>query len=238
MPLNFGFVSARNCQELLEAANGGLSSGAYNVVNANGDTIRIYCQFYSGYGYAFVSGQNTASVDYSLLSDDTSHVVIRHKRGNGVQYTATLAQMTAYASTPVSIQWSGYTSYQGPINKVMTPYVFVGFIPRSYTYRNALQGWSCNGQDYTFSNCDANPNSYITFLFNHGGHGYTSYVGGKNTLMYPWYDHATAVTAGEYLPDDFLASYHEIHHGGCGGYSRGSNVPDVVGGNAGVKFSK
>lgn len=170
--------------------------------------------------------------------DDSRQVLVQHKRSNGVQYTATLAQMSSYTSTQLSVQWSGYSGYNKPQNYAMTPYIYVGFIPASYTYRGAIQGWSCNGQDYTFSNCDANPNSYIVFLFNHGGHGYTSYVGGKNTLMYPWYDAASQASGSEYLPAEFLATKWEIHHGGCGGYSRGSNVPDILGATAGVKFSK
>lgn len=208
------------------------------MTNANGQSFRIYCQFYNGYGYAFVSGQTTVSVDYSALKDDGSQVVIRHKRGNGAQYTATMQQLSSFSSVAVSVQWSSYSGYNAPQNSGMTPYVYVGFIPASYTYRGAIQGWKCNGQEYTFSNCDANPNSYVVFMFNHPGVGYTSYSGGKNTLMYPWYDTASQVSSSEYLPDEFLAPYHEVHHGGCGGYCRGSNVPDVVRATAGVKFSK
>ncbi|KAH3812280.1 hypothetical protein DPMN_140706 [Dreissena polymorpha] len=227
---------ADNCKTLQIQANGALKSGTYTVQNSAGQSYRIYCQFYNGYGYTFLSTSTNVNVDMSSLYDDKSHVIIRHKRSNGVQYTSTMAQLGSYASTPVSVQYSAYSGYGGPLNTAMAPYIFVGFIPASMTYTGAVQGWKVNGGDLTFTSCDGNPNSYITFFFNPSGQGYSSYVGGHNTLMYQWYDGASAVAQSEYLPDEFFANYHEVHQGGCGGYSRGSNVP--TGGAVGMKFSE
>ncbi|KAH3812264.1 hypothetical protein DPMN_140690 [Dreissena polymorpha] len=227
---------ADNCKTLQIQANGALKSGTYTIQNSAGQSYRIYCQFYDGYGYTFLSTSTNVNVDMSSLYDDKSHVIIRHKRSNGIQYTSIMAQLGIFASNPVSVQYSGHSGYQGPQNTAMAPYIFVGFIPQSLTYKGALQGWKVNDEELTFENCDGNPNSYITFFFNPSGQGYTDYVGGHNTLLYQWYDGASAVAQSENLPDEFFANYHEVHQGGCGGYSRGSNVP--TGGAVGMKFSE
>lgn len=207
------------------------------MTNSNGQSFKVYCQFYNGYGYAFVSKNTAVTVDMSSLRDDTSHVIIRHKRANGRQYTATLEQLSRYSSTPILVQYNGHSGYNRPQNYVMTPYIYVGFVPQSLTYRGATHGWKCNGKEYTFSNCDANANSYIVFLFNHNNRGYTSYQGYYNTLMFPWYDTATILSTSENIPDEFFSTIYEIHHGGCGGYGTGRAVSDIKGATVGVKFS-
>ncbi|KAH3815439.1 hypothetical protein DPMN_143962 [Dreissena polymorpha] len=231
----FAVASSNNCKTLQIQANGALINGTYTIQNSDGQSYKIYCQFYDGYGYTFLSTSTNVNVDMSSLYDDKSHVIIRHKRSSGVQYTSTMAQLGTFSSNPVSVQYSGHSGYQGPQNTAMAPYIFVGFIPQSLNRKDDLQGWKVNGEDLTFNNCDGNPNSYIAFFFNPSGQGYTDNVGGHNKLMYQWYDGASAVAQSEYLPDEFFANYHEVHQGGCGGYSRGSNVP--TGGAVGMKFS-
>lgn len=198
----------------------------------------IYCLYYSGYGYTFISPSTSGTIDMPSFHDDNSHVLIRHKRQDGNQYYATIEQLSSFSSTPVSIQFNAHTSYQGPQNSAMTPYVFVGFIPAAYTNQGDTQGWKVNGEEFTFSNCDGNPNSYFVALFNHGGSAYTSYVGGYNSLMFAWYDKASQVTSGEEIADDFFTESYEIHHGGCGGYSIAPNVADITGVAVGAKFCK
>lgn len=237
LAIKHAFLVPENCVDLQNAANGGLSSGSYTVTH-NSQSVTIYCLYYSGYGYTFISPSASGSIDLSDFRDDTSHVLIRHNRANGNQYSATIEQLSSYSSTPVSVQFNAHSSYQGPQNTAMTPYVFAGFIPASYTTQGATQGWKVNGEEFTFTNCDGNPNSYIVALFNHGGSAYTSYVGGYNSLMFAWYDKGTAVSSSEKVSSNFFTSTYEIHHGGCGGYSIASNVPDVTGLAIGVKFSK
>ncbi|KAH3814513.1 hypothetical protein DPMN_143015 [Dreissena polymorpha] len=224
----------KNCKTLQIQANGALKNGTFTVQNRAGQSYRIYCQLYNGYGYTFLSTSTNVSVNMSSLYDDQSHVIIRHKRLDGVQYTSTMAQLGRYDTVPVSVQYTAYSGYQGPNNTNLAPYIFVGFIPQSMTSRGAVQGWKVNGEELNFTNCDGNPNSYIAFFFNPSGHGYTNNVGAKNKLIYQWYDGATAVAQSEYLPDEFFANYHEVHQGGCGGYSRGSNVDTW--GAVGMKF--
>lgn len=241
LKLHIFFIKAKNnCNELQQAANGGLPSGTYSVTNSNGDPFTVYCQFYSGYGYTFVSSNTNVDVDMSSLYDDTTHVVIRHRQGDGIQYTAKMEQLDSYSSIPLLVQFNGHTGYQAHINIDMSPYIYVGFIPQSES--DSRQGWKCNDVEYTFTNCDGSPNSYITFLFNHDGAAYTSSSGDLNELMYPWFNLASAVTPSENLPDDFFTQYYEIHHGGCGGFATGDTLPDnldlYVDANVGVKFGK
>ncbi|WAR11836.1 hypothetical protein MAR_026016, partial [Mya arenaria] len=222
-----------NCKSLQVAAKGALLSGAYTVQNSAGQSFRIYCLFKDGYGYTFLSKNTNVAVDMGSLYDDKTHVLVRFTKSNK-QYESTLAQIDSFASVPLSVQYNGYTGYNRPQNFGMTPYIYVGFIPKSYTSKGARQGWKTNGQEQIFTNCDANPNSYIMFMFNNANKPYTSYAGSKNSLMYKWYDEGTLVTSSDYVTNEFLTIYHEIHHGGCGGYSRGSNVPTFA--NIGLKF--
>ena len=153
--------------------------------NSAGQSFRIYCLFLNGYGLTFLSKQTTVNVDMSTLYDDRTQVYIRFKKST-TQYQSTIAQLSSFSSVPVSVQYNGYSGYQRLQNYAMTNYIYVGFIPASRTTRGAIQGWKTNGEDQTFSNCDANPNSYIAFMFNNARAGYTSYVGAKNDLMYRW----------------------------------------------------
>ena len=223
--------------DLQNAENGILSSGSYTVEH-NGNRINIYCLFYHGYGYTFISPDTAGTVNMTSFYDDTSHVLIRHKRSNGNQYYSTIEQLTAFSGTPISVQFNKHAGYQGLQNTDMYPYVFVGFIPQSANREGDTQGWKVNGEERTFTNCDGNPNSYLVALFNQNTAGYTANTGDYNTLMFAWYDKASGVSSGEEIADDFFTPTYEAHHGGCGGYSTSSNVPDVTGLAVGVKFSE
>ncbi|XP_053405410.1 polycystic kidney disease protein 1-like 3 isoform X2 [Mercenaria mercenaria] len=229
-------TTAANCNELWHAANGGLPNGTYNVTNANGEDFTVYCQFYSGYGYTFVSKNTEVDVNVTYLLDEREHVVIRHKRSDGSQYTAEMEQLSRLSDTPLLIQFNGQTGYSTPINQAMGPYIYIGFIPASDVYTEAEEGWKCNGQEITFTNCDGNPNSYIAFFFNKENASYTSNQGGYSSIIFCWYELATQVSSNEYLPDEFFTPYFEIHHGGCGGFGRGDTEPDIIGATVGVKF--
>ncbi|KAH3791829.1 hypothetical protein DPMN_145319 [Dreissena polymorpha] len=117
----------------------------------------------------------------SSLYNDKPHVIIHHQRSNGYQYTSTMGQLGIYASTPVSVLYSAYSRYKGPIGSY-TLYIFVGFNSHLMTYIGAMQGWKFNGEELTFYSCDGNPNIYIAFVFNTS----TDVVGGQEKLMYQW----------------------------------------------------
>jgi hypothetical protein len=171
-----------------------------------------------------------------MLMDDTSHVIVRHNRIDGKQYTATIRQLDSFSHIPVTVQFNSHDGYSSPANTALSPYIYVGFISISNTKRGDTNGWIINNDSLTFRNCDGNPHSYFTFLFNHNDVGYTRPSSSYNSLMFSWYTLASQVSYDETLPDEFFTSFLEIHHGGCGGYSTASGVPDVTGAAVGVKF--
>ena len=75
--------------------------------------------------------------------------------------------MAAYEQYNLSLQFNSHVGYAPPVNDKMSPYLYVGFIPSNIANRvGAVQGYRVNGADYSFVNCDANPNSYFVFLKN------------------------------------------------------------------------
>lgn len=217
------------------AADGLLPSGNYTVTNGNGHSFQIFCQFYSGYGYVFISNATDVDVDVSSLMDDTSQVVVRHKRANGQQYTSTIEQLERYSSIPILVQFNVQIGDNALVNTQMTPFIYVRFIPETHTAPGNVEGWKVNGIERTFTNCDGNINSYFAFLFDHSQNGYTV-SGNENSLTFDWYHSASQVDFNEQVPEEFFTSFYEIHHGGCGGYSTSDSVPDIVGAAVGVKF--
>ena len=172
------------------------------------------------------------------LYDNSSHVLIYHKRQVGVQYVARMEQLSQFSNIDLHVQYNGYTGYATPTNIAMTPYIYVGFIPQSEVKTSATEGWTCNGEEYTFNNCDGNPNSYIVFYLNKENLLYGKQGSSYNSLMFCWYDLATPVSSDDYLPDEFFTQYFEVHHGGCGGFATAQAVEDVVGVAAGLQFCK
>ncbi|XP_052215917.1 uncharacterized protein LOC127834258 isoform X2 [Dreissena polymorpha] len=227
-----------NCVDLQKQANGGLRSGLYSI-KSGGNTVYIYCYYGNGDGYVYLlpSISNNVNLNLAYLSNDHSLVKVIHKRRqNGKQYEATMQQIPAFNSLPVSVQFNKHDGYQGILNKAMGPYMFIGFVPLSHNVKGGVQGWKVNGQEFTFTNCDGNPNSYFSVLFNANKPGYTSYNGWKNPLMYAWYNLATQVPVSEELPDALFSPDYEIHHGGCGGYSIGTTEGDITGVAIGQRF--
>ncbi|XP_060583963.1 neurogenic locus notch homolog protein 2-like [Ruditapes philippinarum] len=227
----------KTCAEVYSSASSPPSSGTYTLANAQGQSFRVYCLFKSGYGYAFIS--NTINVDPNLaqLFTQKTEVLIRHKRTNGQQYDATAAQITRYSSKNLGVLYNSYSGYNQMQNGHMTPYLYVGFVPKSgVSHYHDTQGWRVQGRDYTFQNCDGNPNSYFTLLYNSQRKAYGSYTHGKTDLLHVWYDYATATSTADYIPDEYFASQFEIHFGGCGGYQTSTSFSGVAGASIGLKF--
>ena len=67
----------------------------------------------------------------------------------------------------MSFQFNAHVGYNPPINDKLKPYVYIGLLPTAGIYHAGdTQGYSVNGNDVTFVNCDGNPNSYCVFEFN------------------------------------------------------------------------
>jgi len=126
-----------------------------------------------------------------------------------------MENLTQYSCVPIRVKLNGNEGYQGIQNTEMAPYIVVGFIPSFMSSRGATQGWKAAGKEIPFSNCDANPNSYIAFLFNPNNVPFISYVGDYNSLMFAWYEQSSTIPLTDYIPDEFRSSQYENHHGGC-----------------------
>ncbi|XP_052234811.1 uncharacterized protein LOC127847153 [Dreissena polymorpha] len=168
----------QNCVTMQNNAAGKLNSGLYQI-NRGKMNFHIYCDYGNGDGYVYVSPSVPSDVDLNMasLSDDSSLVKVIHRRHDGKQSEATIKQITAFNTLPVSVQFNKNDGYTGILNAAMGPYVFTGFIPLFHNVKGGVQGWKVNGKEFTFTNCDGNPNSYFAVLFNAIKATYTSYKG-------------------------------------------------------------
>ena len=226
------------CAEAYFSATTPPSSGIFTLSNANDQPFRVYCLFKGDYGYTFLSSDINVYPNLSQLFTEKTEVLIRHKRLNDQQYEATAAQITRYASKNLGLMYNSYSGYNEMRNGHMTPYLYLGFVPKSgVSHYQDTQGWRIQGKDYTFTNCDGTPNSYFTLLYNSQNETYASSSFGKTSLLHVWYDYASATNSTDYIPDEFFATQFEIHFGGCGGYQTSTSFNDVAGASIGLRFS-
>ena len=124
------------------------------------------------------------TINLANLYTDTSHVLIRDVRTDGHQYVSRVEQLAAYKQYKLSFQFNSQVGYAAPQNVKMVPYIYVGFLPAAAARRaGMIQGYRVNGVDYTFRNCDANPNSYFVFLKNKNHLTATNYNPQPSTLV-------------------------------------------------------
>ncbi|VDI52458.1 Hypothetical predicted protein [Mytilus galloprovincialis] len=111
---------------------------------------------------------------------------------------------------------------------MMEPYLFLGFLPVNLTKKRTTQGYRAAKYDFTFRNCDANPNSYITFYYN-PNNTYPSRVGekeGTNNFMTGWIDRSSTLSRSKYMEIIFYFDF-EMHMGGCGGFMTSYSVNNI-----------
>ncbi|XP_053407181.1 uncharacterized protein LOC128559470 [Mercenaria mercenaria] len=196
LQLCFWIVLARFCHTTLQtctdvscSASCPPSSGTYTLTNANSDSFTVYCLFESGYGYTFIAANTSVDPNLAKLFTEKTEVLIRHKLQNGSQYDATAAQISKYSSENLGVLYNSSTGYNNLVNDHMTPYLYVGFVPKAgVNHSKDIQGWKVQGTDYNFTNCDANPNSYFTLLYNSQNEAYGNYSHAKTDLLHVWYD--------------------------------------------------
>lgn len=228
------FSVTASCMDLVK--HGVSSSGVYTLYY-NMQPFTVYCLIYEGGGYTFISPETYMYVNINDLSNDNSHVIIRHRRTTGFQYETRIEQIFEYNYRPVSVQYNAHNGYQGVVNSMMTPYIFVGLTPIKLPGRNHKgdkQGYRSNGKDITFVNCDGNPNGYFAFLFNHNKVPVTG-KGHSSAISKYWFDSSTIV-AGDRVPDKFLAFF-ELHFGGCGAYATANHFVAVSGAAVGIPYT-
>ena len=230
----YWWIFTESCADIYKS-NVSSVRGEYTIYNNNGQSFSVYCVFYSGYGYTYISPDVNVDVDIDNLYTDPKHVLIRDLRTDGTQYEAKIEQITSFEQTPLSIQYNSHTGYAATQNPTMTPYVYLGLIPLAMIKRGQTEGYKMNGQDITFGNCDGNGNSYFAFLFNQNNATPSSYHQTASTLQKIWANGADLLAQSDYIPDNYF-SFFEMHFGGCGSYGTPQHINFVKGAALGLRY--
>ena len=210
-------------------------SGIFLLENDEGEAFKVYCDFYPSHIYTYIAPTCLTSIDVSRLYNNQQEVLIRHKLNDGTQLEAKIEQINDYKARFLFIQYNNNSGYRSIVNAQAGPYLYLGLLPiDNITHLNDTQGYSVNGIDYTFTNCDGNPNSYFVLLFNKNGSNFTR-PGGANVFMRRWKDQAAVVAPENELPDDFFSQF-EMHFGGCGGFLTSDALSDLFGVTIGLRY--
>lgn len=129
----------------------------------------MYCEFHDKFGYTYVSRSRHADVEIKIddLLTSNKHVKVRHVLPNGNQIESVLENIELYKNLSLGIFYNQHTGCAKPrYYEKLTPYLYVGFLPKSKASFNNTQGYRAANKDFEFPNCDANPNSYFVFYFN------------------------------------------------------------------------
>lgn len=203
-------------------------SGNY-VIFQSDKAIPVYCSFEENYVYTFISRKHSGTnIDMTPLYSTNKFAKLRILKPNGEQNEVTVENLSSFQNQAnLSFNYNSHPQYQGPIqqNSGLGPYIFLGFLPISLTKNYNTQGYRASGVDYTFKNCDANPNSYLAFYMNPklkqpGNVGYT------NAFMTQWITYSTPLEFPQYM-DSSLYFEWEMHMGGCGGLTTSKVVSDT-----------
>jgi len=163
---------------------------------------------------------------------------IRILKRNGEQREVTVENLSSYKSrSTLSFNYNSHPNYQGPRprNKGLHPYLFLGFLPAKLAKNKNIQGYRAAGKDFTFKNCDANPNSYLTFYFNPRNRTPLT-TGWSNRLITEWIRYSTLLKKPHYMDRSFYMDW-EMHMGGCGGLAT-SRVVSYTKAALGIPFRK
>lgn len=229
---------ARSCKHIYEGSLTPIT-GEYQLCTPTGRRFDVFCDFYDGHGYTFVSRDGLGVLkDLSQLFTDRSHVLVRIRQTDGIQKDVEIAPHSAFKHRyPISFQISQAVGFSVPLNAAMKPYIYLGFLPESYARSRTTQGYQAAGEDLTFTNCDANPNSYLAFFANPSNLPANDYY--KRCCMShvvdAWIKKATNTPSSRLLPEKYMY-YFEMHMGGCGGYVSTDSFPTVSGAAVGFRF--
>lgn len=202
--------------------------------------MSVFCDFYEGRGYTFVSKSDLGKLScLSSLYTESDHAIVRLLYRNNEQHDVSIEQLSDYKHRySLSFQLSSANGFQRPLNYKLAPYIYVGFLPKSFAsmksaMKPAVQGYRTGGVDFRFNNCDKNPNSYIAFFANpHNRPDNPYYHRCCNTkLMREWISRAQPLPKFRHMPETFYYMY-EMHMGGCGGYLSTSHLANTIKGAA------
>ncbi|XP_052071794.1 uncharacterized protein LOC127710087 [Mytilus californianus] len=217
-----------SCKEVYLSKNRN-NSGEY-VLYHNEKPVKVYCFFEGYWVYTFISKSSyNTPIDMSKLYTARNFAKIRIRWNNGTQNEVTVENLTGYQNkSDLYFGYNNHTSYQGPQSKnadYMSPYLFLGFLPISLTRDKTIQGYRAGDRDFTFRNCDANPNSYITFYFNPNS-SHPRRVGNSDIFMTGWMDYSSLIDNSLSMGSEFYFDF-EMHMGGCGGFMTSYSVSNI-----------
>jgi len=211
-----------SCLDIYTISGGTAVSGVYTLDVAGPDVV-VYCDFDSAPGcvFTYISPSTTSIDDITSLYTENDIVVLRHLRQKGKQYTADVRQITAFDGVPLSVQFNANTGYVGPINGQMGPYIHLGIVPTALIKPvppgpATTQGWSIQGTDAAYLDCDGNPSSYFVLLLNENNEPCRTTPAGDvlaQTVESAWV--TGAVDATVEIPNNFFVEDYELHFG-CG----------------------
>ncbi|XP_071130381.1 uncharacterized protein [Mytilus edulis] len=205
-----------------------ISSGEY-VIYQNGNSIKVYCSFEEDWVYTYISKDAyKTTVDISKLYSTRDFAKLRIFFSNGTQNEVIVENLLQFQnSSTLYFGYNSTTSYQGPSheNTNMAPYLFLGFLPISLAKEESEQGYRAAKQDFIFTNCDANPNSYITLYYN-PKLTYPGRVGNTNSFMNGWIRRSSTLSSSKHMEKEFYFDF-EMHMGGCGGFMTSYSMNNI-----------
>ena len=203
-------------------------SGIYNISNQHNETFEVYCFFNGSKGYTFVSMETTVDIDIDKLFTKRTFAIIRHLTPDAIQKEVKVGQLTSFKdSVKLSFFYSKHTGYNSPGAAARWPdYIYLGFLPIAVAAAKTTQGYRAGGQDFTFTNCDANPNSYIVFYLNYNGISTTA-PPLTDQFMRGWIARSKDIDSKNYMDHRFYSGI-EMHMGGCGGLTTSPQFGNIL----------
>lgn len=208
-------------------------SGEY-VLYQGYSAIKVYCSFErdvigdTAYGYTFISRRSSMeSFDIRSLYTTSKFAKLRSLDLTNNQQTDVIVENhSAYSEFDLSFTINGNQNYKGPLetNNGLHPYIFLGFLPKSQSSKNTDQGFRAAGTDYTFTNCDSEPNSYIAFYFDPNigtwGHNEES----NPNFMQNWIRQSKSIAYPYHMDGAFYMHWEMQMGGSCGGFQTSSTI--------------
>jgi hypothetical protein len=225
----------KSCKEIKEN-DPSAKSGVYLIVSG----LEVYCEMViDDGGYTFLPW-STLQKDANIIDKiytDTSKVLFRiiSKDDKTNQLYIITKQLDMYSNLPISIQMNSCKGYQCPVNSYINfgPFIYFGFLPANFANKaGMIQGMSANGHQLTFTNCDYNPNSYISLF--QPINTPSLYDAGYYNFHQDWLGAAHNHPLNTYLPSKYF-SFVEIHQGGCGEYTQSNRWLNFDGAAFGIK---
>ncbi|XP_071131414.1 uncharacterized protein [Mytilus edulis] len=201
-------------------------SGEY-IIYQREHAVKVYCSFEGDYGFTYISRKSAeASIDVTALYSTNNFAKIRIFKNTGEQREVLVENMLSFQNlSNLHFALNSHDGYKGPSpDSGLQPYLFLGFLPIKLSENRNSQRYRAKDMDFTFVNCDGNPNSYITFFFN-PKHASPGSLGSANDFMTHWITSSTAIDYPQYMDSSFYMDW-EMHMGGCGGFLT-SNVLNI-----------